>query len=150
LDPSNEALTIAVDQGPYNNSDTTSGHGTHVAGIVAADNTDGQALGVAPGADLIGYGCGDAVLIFGVLTAYDDMIRHKDAWRIRVVNNSWGSSFRRFDPDESINQATKAAHAAGITVVFAAGNSATEMSPGRNQVATWLLDRPILTPILCR
>jgi serine protease AprX len=59
--PLNEALTIAVDQGPYNNSDTTSGHGTHVAGIVAADNTDGQVLGVAPGADLIGYGCGDAV-----------------------------------------------------------------------------------------
>src|SRR3954470_19363062 len=49
-------LVIPVDQGPYNDSDTSSGHGTHCAGIVAADNTDGQVLGVAPGASLIGYG----------------------------------------------------------------------------------------------
>src|SRR5204863_4181711 len=103
-------IVIPVDQGPYNDSDTSSGHGTHVAGIIAADNTDGQVLGVAPGADLIGYGCGDVVFIFGVLTAYDDMITHKDSWHIRAANNSWGSSFRLFDPDEPINQATKAAH----------------------------------------
>src|SRR5262245_2776463 len=50
---------IPVDQGPYNDSDTSSGHGTHVAGIVAADNTDGKMVGVAPGANLIGYGMGD-------------------------------------------------------------------------------------------
>jgi serine protease AprX len=137
--PLNEALTIAVDQGPYNDSDTSSGHGTHVAGIVAADNTDGQVLGVAPGADLIGYGCGDAVLILGVLTAYDDMIRHKDAWHIRVANNSWGSSFRLFDPDEPINQATKAAHDNGITVVFAAGNETTEMSLNPYSAAPWVI-----------
>src|SRR5688572_12674788 len=30
-------IVFAMDQGPYNNSDTSSGHGTHVAGIVAAD-----------------------------------------------------------------------------------------------------------------
>src|ERR671929_24961 len=67
-------LVIPVDQGPYNDSDTSSGHGTHCAGIVAGDNTDGQVLGVAPGAELIGYGTGDAVFIFGVLYAYEDML----------------------------------------------------------------------------
>jgi hypothetical protein len=137
--PVNEALVIAVDQGPYNDSDTSSGHGTHVAGIVAADNSDGQVLGVAPGADLIGYGGGDAVFIFGALTAYDDMLTHREAWHIRVANNSWGSSFRLFDPNEPINQATKAAHDAGIVVVFAAGNETTEMSINPYSVAPWVI-----------
>jgi len=132
-------LAIPVDQGPYNNSDTSSGHGTHVAGIVAADNTDGQVLGVAPGADLIGYGTGDAVFIFSILAAYDDMLTHRADWRIRVANNSWGSSFRLFDPDEPVNQATRAAHDAGIVVVFAAGNETTEMAINPYSVAPWVI-----------
>ena len=134
-----EPLMIPVDQGPYNDSDTSSGHGTHVAGIVAADNTDGQVLGVAPGATLIGYGTGDAVFIFSVLSAYDDMLEHRADWKIRVANNSWGSSFRLFDPAEPINQATKIAHDAGIVVVFAAGNAATEMSINPYSVAPWVI-----------
>src|SRR5882762_808007 len=112
-------LAIPVDQGPYNNSDTSSGHGTHVAGIVAADNTDGQVL--------------------GVVAAYDDMLTHRADWRIRVANNSWGSAFRLFDPDEPINQATKAAHDAGIVVVFAAGNETTEMAINPYSVAPWVI-----------
>ncbi len=132
-------LVIPVDQGPYNDSDTSGGHGTHVAGIVAADNTDGQVLGVAPGADLIGYGTGDTVFIFSILAAYDDMLTHRVDWHIRVANNSWGSSFRLFDPDEPINQATKAAHDAGIVVVFAAGNETTEMAINPNSVAPWVI-----------
>ena len=134
-----DPLVIPVDQGPYNDSDTSSGHGTHVAGIVAADNTDGQVLGVAPGAELIGYGTGDAVFVFGILSSYDDLLTHRIDWKIRVVNNSWGSSFRLFDPDEPINQATKAAHDAGVVVVFAAGNSTTEMSINPYSVAPWVI-----------
>jgi len=132
-------LVIPVDQGPYNDSDTSSGHGTHCAGIVAADNTDGQVLGVAPGASLIGYGTGDAVFIFSILSAYNDIMKHHVDWNIRVASNSWGSSFRMFDPDEPINQATKAAHDAGVTVVFAAGNDTTEMSINPYSVAPWVI-----------
>jgi serine protease AprX len=134
-----QALVVPVDQGPYNNSDTSSGHGTHVAGIVAADNTDGQVLGVAPAAELIGYGTGDAVFIFSILSAYDDLLTHRADWRIRVVNNSWGSAFRLFDPDEPVNQATRAAHDAGIVVVFAAGNETTEMAINPYSVAPWVI-----------
>src|SRR5262245_36074681 len=130
---------IPVDQGPYNDSDTSSGHGTHVAGIVAADNTDGKMVGVAPGANLIGYGMGDAVFVFSAMIAYDDILKNREAWGIRVINNSFGSSFTIFDPADPINQATKAAHDAGIVVVFAAGNSATEMSIGPNSVAPWVI-----------
>ena len=132
-------LVVPVDQGPYNDSDTSSGHGTHCAGIVAADNTDGQVLGVAPGASLIGYGAGDVVFIFSILSSYNDLLKHRADWNIKVASNSWGSSFRMFDPDEPINQATKAAHDAGVTVVFAAGNDTTEMSINPYSVAPWVI-----------
>jgi serine protease AprX len=125
-----------MDTGPFNNSDTSSGHGTHVAGIIAADNTDGQALGVAPGANLVGYGTGEAVFVFNVLTAFDDIISAGD---IKVVNNSWGSSFRLFNPDEPINQASLALYGAGIVVCFAAGNASTEMSLNPYSAAPWVI-----------
>ncbi len=125
-----------VDQGPFNDSDTSSGHGTHVAGIIAADNTDGKVLGVAPGAKLVGYGTGEAVFVFNVLTAFDDIITAGD---IRVVNNSWGSSFRLFNPDEPINQATLALYGAGVVVTFAAGNASTEMSLNPYAAAPWVI-----------
>src|SRR5262249_19956294 len=115
-------IVIPMDQTPYNDSDTSSGHGTHVAGIVAADNTDGQVLGVAPGASLIGYGMGDAVFVFSALSAFNDILKNQSTYPVRVVNNSWGSSFRLFDPDDPTMQATKALHDAGIVVCFAAGN----------------------------
>ncbi|HET6263778.1 MAG TPA: S8 family serine peptidase [Usitatibacter sp.] len=132
-------IILPMDATPVNNSDTSSGHGTHVAGIVAADNTDGKVMGVAPGANLIGYGMGDAVFVFGAVIAYDHLIGKRAEWGIKVVNNSWGSSFRLFDPAEPINVATKAAHDAGITVVFAAGNSATEMSLNPYSAAPWVI-----------
>ena len=132
-------IVVPMEQTPFNNSDTSSGHGTHVAGIVAADNTDGKVLGVAPGASLIGYGTGEAIFVFGALSAFNHMISKRTEWGIRVVNNSWGSSFRLFDPNEPINQATRRAYDAGIVVVFAAGNSSTEMSINPYSVAPWVI-----------
>lgn len=132
-------IVIPVDQGPYNDSDTSSGHGTHCAGIVAADNTDGQVLGVAPGANLIGYGTGDAVFVFGSLSAFNDILKHRTDWGIRVVSNSWGSSFSLFDPNDPTNQATRVMHDAGLVIVFAAGNEATEMAINPYSVAPWVI-----------
>lgn len=133
-------LVIPVDTLPYNNSDTTSGHGTHVAGIVGADaHTSPDQVGVAPDADIIGYGAGDAIQIFTVLAAFDHILTNKDAWGIRVVNNSWGSSGRMFDPNHPINLATRALHDAGIVVVFAAGNDGEEGTINPYSVAPWVI-----------
>lgn len=120
-------IVIPVDQGPYNNTDLGSGHGTHVAGIIAADGTSGREnLGVAPDATLACFAIGAVITTTAVVTAFDYMLDQPDLMGIDVVNNSWGNSFRQFDPSDPVNVATKAVSAKGVTVVFAAGNSGYE------------------------
>jgi len=111
---------------PYNDSDLGSGHGTHVAGIIAAEGTDTPAIkGMAPGADLIGLSIGEVLFTTAVISGFDEILAHPE-WRVRVVNNSWGSSYQTFDPNHPINIASRALYKAGIVVVFAAGNDGTD------------------------
>ena len=126
---SSTTLVLPVDEGPASNTDLGSGHGTHVAGIIAADSSsveDGSRYGVAPGATLECFAIGAVIFTTAVVTAYDYMLDQPDMWGIDVVNNSWGNSFRQFDPRDPVHQATKAVADAGATVVFAAGNSGAE------------------------
>ncbi len=111
------------------NTDTNSGHGTHVAGTVGGTGaaSGGKYEGVAPGADLIGYGSGAALFVLDGIGGFDYAITHQSQYNIRVITNSWGSS-GDFDPNDPINIASKAAHDRGITVLFAAGNE----GPGEN------------------
>src|SRR5256714_4419748 len=125
--PLKQGLDIFVENLP--NSETSVGHGSHVAGITAALGTasGGYYTGVAPGANLVGIGTGDVLFIFFALAGFDYIIEHQKAYNITVVNNSWGTS-GAFDPKDPINKASKTAHNRGITVVFAAGND----GPGQN------------------
>jgi serine protease AprX len=111
------------------NTDTNSGHGTHVAGTVGGTGelSGGKYEGVAPGADLIGYGSGAALFVLDGIGGFDYALTHQTQYNIRVITNSWGSS-GGFDPNDPINIASKAAHDRGITVLFAAGNE----GPGEN------------------
>ena len=123
------------------NSETSVGHGTHVAGIVGGRGTasNGYYTGVAPGANLIGIGTGDILFIFFALAGFDYILDHQQQYNIKVVNNSWGTT-GAFDPKDPINEATKKLSNRGITVVFAAGNE----GPGENtlnpySVAPWVI-----------
>ncbi|MGH7672367.1 MAG: S8 family serine peptidase, partial [Gemmatimonadales bacterium] len=108
------------------NSETSVGHGTHVAGIAGGDGTmsGGLYTGVAPGANLVGIGTGDILFIFWALAGFDYILQNQDRYNIKVVNNSWGTT-GEFDPDDPVSVATKRVHDRGITVVFAAGNCGT-------------------------
>ena len=105
------------------NTDTNSGHGTHVAGTVGGRGvaSDGKYQGVAPGADLIGYGSGGVLLVLDGIGGFDYAITHQFEYGIRVITNSWGSS-GNFDPNHPINLASKMAYDRGIVTLFAAGN----------------------------
>jgi subtilisin family serine protease len=112
------------------NTDTSSGHGTHVAGIAAGAGVGSLVgddyRGVAPGADLIGLGVGEAIEAVNVLAAFDWVIDNAEAYNIRAVNNSWGPGpGTPYDAADPVNLAIEAAHAAGVAVVFGAGNGGT-------------------------
>ena len=107
------------------NTDTSSGHGTHVASIMAGTGaaSDGLNRGMAPGAGIVSIGVGDAVAIFHALQGYDYLLAHPEL-NVAAVNNSYGpSGGGRFDATSPIAIGTKALHDAGITVVFSGGNS---------------------------
>ena len=134
-------IIVPNETGPYQNTDLGSGHGTHVAGIIAADGTTGaDHFGVAPRADLACFAIGQVLFTTAVVTAYDVMMSEPDMWGIKVVNNSWGNSFRQFDPNDPVSVVTKAVADLGVTVVFAAGNSGpTEMSLNPFSEAPWVI-----------
>ena len=122
--PDDGAIVIPIEMLPYNNSDLGSGHGTHVAGIIAADGTTSpDNIGVAPDANLVCYAIGEILFTTAVISAYDHMLDQPGLWDIDVVNNSWGNLYSQYDPNHPINVATKAVADQGVSVVFAAGNA---------------------------
>ncbi|MBW3569622.1 MAG: S8 family serine peptidase [Gemmatimonadetes bacterium] len=111
------------------NTDTDHGHGTHVAGSAAGGGnaSSGKYRGVAPGAHIVGVRAtvpGGAFPQVMTLAGFDYIIENRKEYNIQVLNNSWGSS-GDFNPNSPIAVASRAAHDAGITVVFAAGNCGT-------------------------
>ena len=125
------------------NTDTSAGHGTHVAGDVAGRGhaSKGTYKGSAPGASLVGIGTGEGLTVHsrGVLQSYDWILANHQKYGIRAVNNSFGGSFEPFDPSEPINRATKAASDAGIVVLFAQGNDGDEMTMNSSATAPWVI-----------
>jgi serine protease AprX len=119
------------------NSDTSSGHGTHVAGTVAGngDGSAGARRGVAPGARLIGLSTGEATAIINALGAlewvYDNSRPGSNPYNIRCATNSWGTAGAPYDPNDSITLVTEAlTYDNNVVVTFAAGNAGSNDQDG--------------------
>jgi serine protease AprX len=108
------------------NTDLNVGHGTHCAGTIAGSGamSDGKYQGVAPGADLVGYGSGAGLFILDAVGGYDYAINHIYDYEhpLRIMSNSWGSS-GKFDHTGPVALASYKAYKFGVLSVFAAGNS---------------------------
>jgi len=139
-----------IDMGPTSDTDTTSGHGTHVSGIVAgsglestgtypvagaAPNTKGTFTGAAPAAKLVVYSVGEApdpgVVGVGTLIYVDAALGHTlDTYdavspRIRAVSLSLGDGpGSLYNAGDVTSCIVKGLINKGTNVVFAAGNAA--------------------------
>ena len=105
------------------------GHGTHTAGIAAANGT--KYPGVAPGAKVIGLAANENASVPYVLASFDYVLTHPQ-YNIKVVNCSFGV-LKPYDANAPINRAQKVLHDKGITVVWAAGNS----GPAAGTTSAW-------------
>lgn len=127
--------------GDGNGLDDCQGHGTHVAGIVAAKNNGNHTVGVAPRAELYSMRFADCnwagatlvKMIQGVEWAIDN--------GMQVVNMSFGFGLgvggvasvpspiepgtTSVPPSFAAQQAFAAAHAAGVVLIGASGNGAS-------------------------
>lgn len=118
-----------------------SGHGTHVAGTVGGNGVQsaGEFEGVAPGANLVGYGSGAALFVLDAVGGLDYALTKQFQYGVRIVTNSWGTS-GVFDPANPVNVASWKLYQRGIVVTFAAGNE----GPGEDThnpyaVAPWVI-----------
>jgi len=131
---------------PYDEHSTpydASGHGTQVTGLALGGDATGSAIGVAPGARWIGAKTfnddGQSTFsatheIFQWLLDPDNDPATDDA--PHVVNNSWGFRDLPGDCVDEYADDIQVLRAAGIAVVFSAGNAgpnaATSLSPANN------------------
>lgn len=102
--------------------DDGNGHGTHVAGTIAAINNGIGVVGVAPGANLYSVRVLDnsgSGTYSGVIAGIDWVAAHADT--IDVANMSLGGSY-----SQALNDAVESAVAAGVVFVVAAGNESTD------------------------
>lgn len=122
-------------------TDTSSGHGTHVAGTIGGTGaqSDGYYKGVAPGAKLVGLGAGEVLFVLTATQAYDWILTHHEEYDIRVVSNSWGSAGGGVNVRNPIVLASLEAYNRGILSVFAAGNSGGYDVVNPYSIAPWIL-----------
>lgn len=105
------------------NTDPVAGHGTFVAGVIAASgaSSGGKFSGVAPGARLLGLSTGDLNLTH-VLSGFDYILDRGASYNVRVVNCSFSAN-TVYDVNDPVNIATKMLTERRVNVVFSAGNS---------------------------
>lgn len=130
-------------------TDTSSGHGTHVAGITGgtgdASLTDARRpryyAGIAPDSKIVGIGTGEGINILFSLQGFDYALTNQQKYGIDVITNSWGTSTSVYDPNNPVNKASYEAYRRGMVVTFAAGND----GPAENTInpyalVPWVID----------
>lgn len=124
-------------------SETTSGHGTHIASVAAGDGlaSGGQYRGVAPEADIVGIGVADTVTpqvkldqnnqisLLGAIGGMNYVLRNglEGDIHVKVILAGWTQD-ELYDPWHPMAFAIRDMAAFGINVVFPAGNEGPEAS----------------------
>jgi lantibiotic leader peptide-processing serine protease len=109
----------------------TNGHGTHVAGIIAASDNDYGTIGIAPNATLIAVKVTDADGQ-GYFSWFLNGLIHAVNEGADIANMSIGNVFDKNDPSvvelrEVVHKVVKWAFKQGCLVVVSAGNESLDM-----------------------
>jgi subtilisin family serine protease len=103
------------------------GHGTHVAGTIAAQDNNGiGTVGVAPDAKLMPVQAFSAREVADVFTLSQGLV-YATQNGADVINNSWSMCRDSCPSAPLVEDAVRAAHSAGAVVVFAAGNATSDV-----------------------
>ena len=139
VDPGHADLNVVghVNFAKGKNADCN-GHGTHVAGTIAAKDNDSDVVGVAPGAKVTGVkvlGCNGSGSYSGVIRGIDWVTAN--ALKPAVANMSLGGS-----ASQAVDDAVKRSAASGVFYTLAAGNSGADactQSPARAGTANGVM-----------
>lgn len=110
------------DNDPYDDH----GHGTHVAGIAAAN---GNIIGVAPGSGIVMIkvcNSGGDCLSSNILSGFEWCTTNKDTYNISVISMSFGDGGQYTSatcPYDPIDAGIASAYSSGIFIVAASGNN---------------------------
>ena len=133
---------VAWVDAPNCNSDTSSGHGTHVGGTIAGngDASGGRRLGTAKGATIVALGTGDGASIFAAVEGLEWTYQHSrpglNDYNIRVVSNSWGTN-GDYNPSNAVTLLTDMlTYDNKVAVIFAASNSGGSGEESENDLRT--------------
>tara|TARA_A100001388_G_scaffold88509_1_gene63995 strand:+ start:1815 stop:4274 length:2460 start_codon:yes stop_codon:yes gene_type:complete len=133
---------VAWVDAPNCNSDTSSGHGTHVGGTIAGngDASGGRRLGTAKGATIVALGTGDGASIFAAVEGLEWTYQHSrpglNEYNIRVVSNSWGTN-GDYNPSNAVTLLTDMlTYDNQVAVIFAASNSGGSGDESENDLRT--------------
>jgi serine protease AprX len=122
------------------------GHGTHVAGIIAASGgADGRGRGIAPGAGLVSVRVLDQAgggRTSDVIAALQWVTANKDVYGIRVLNMSLGHAVYEPASQDPLVAAVEQAWDAGIVVVCSAGNNGRQ---GHGTISSPCNSRKVIT-----
>ena len=104
-----------------------SGHGTHMAGLIAGDGSQsaGAHPGAAPGANLVSIkvaGWDGATDVTTVIAGLQWAVSNRDRYGLRVINLSYGTDSLQEPDRDPLDYAVEQAWAAGLAVVVSAGN----------------------------
>ena len=136
IDLDHEDLNVIAQKNclhPRKPADDDNGHGTHVAGTVAALDNDRGVVGVAPGADLVAVKVLDRAgsgSWSSVICGLDWVAENASQYGIAVANMSLSGGGASDDNcglsnGDALHQAICRLRDAGVTTVVAAGNEAT-------------------------
>ncbi|MBT8067046.1 MAG: S8 family peptidase [Gammaproteobacteria bacterium] len=119
-----DAISNTVKKNDHHSDEN--GHGTHVTSLIASSRRkDNEFNGIAPGAHLAVIRAFDKEgtgTYLDVIRGLDWVLKHKDVYRIRVLNLSFSATPQSYYWDDPLNQAVMAAWQNGIAVVASAGN----------------------------